>query len=372
MVAALLAKLTPITFCSDRCLKELFNVRQSQQFHAISGSHCKDNTLICEEDGSCLEPCHEPVHRDPPGTALVAATTRSIDFFDAADARDVIRNELTRLQEVRFEPTLPEARRFSEDDRPRIVSWLVQVVTALELTKETLHSAVSLVDRYITATEAHPPEAVLQLLALGCLSTAAKHEEVAQRSSDEWVRLAVDADSRSIYERLDLNRMEWLLLETVEWRIRVPNTLTFMRQYQAVLMNRGLIPGDPESAQLFKEHAEFMAEVSLLYNEFLNFGYSTVAVAALTLAAWYSQSASGAELSTRMPAVPVIKIVSDLAAFVDVDVSCLAPGLDRCMELMNHLHSHVVGRHTWGCIPDLGLLEPVATRYPQVFKRIDE
>jgi hypothetical protein len=45
--------------------------------------------------------------------------------------------------------TLSAGLWFFAVDRPRIVSWLVEVVTALRLTHETLHTAVSLLDRFV-------------------------------------------------------------------------------------------------------------------------------------------------------------------------------------------------------------------------------
>jgi cyclin A len=83
--------------------------------------------------------------------------------------------------------------------------------------------------------------------------------QVAQRSADEWVSLAVDNDRRMLYESPDLNRMEWLLLETVGWRIRVPNTWIFLRLYYAALETRGILPAEPPLAAAFRTCAELMA-----------------------------------------------------------------------------------------------------------------
>lgn len=63
------------------------------------------------------------------------------------------RNELKRQAGLRYVPDRPEARRFASLDRPRIVSWLVEVVAALKLSEEALHAAVSLLDRFVAGTE---------------------------------------------------------------------------------------------------------------------------------------------------------------------------------------------------------------------------
>ena len=57
--------------------------------------------------------------------------------------------------------------------------------------------------------------------------------------------------------------MEWLLLENVEWRIRVPNALTFLRHFHHGLAHcpssRGVVPNDPAGASAFKAIANFLA-----------------------------------------------------------------------------------------------------------------
>ena len=63
-----------------------------------------------------------------------------------------------------------------------------------------------------------------------------------------------------IPQREDLQRMEWLLLETVDWRIRVPNSLVFLRQYHnALLYEDGVVPADVASMAAFKTCANFLA-----------------------------------------------------------------------------------------------------------------
>ncbi|GIL60383.1 hypothetical protein Vafri_14990 [Volvox africanus] len=338
------------------------------------------NSLACDEDSSSLEQFHELVDGDQQGTSTSAVVNRA---FDAADVRDVIRNELVRLHELHFVAERPEAQYFALEYRSQVVSWFVQVVSALQLAKETLHCAVSLLDRYIAGTKALPTPAVIQLLALSCLSAAAKHEEVAQRSADEWVCLALSDDNRKLYEDRDLHRMEWLLLETVEWRIRVPNTFTFLRHYQAVLTNRGVIPDELASAALFKACSEFMAEISMLYAELLSFGYSTVAVACLILAeSHWPFVPSGGSLPAAVTASPVQSqqrllaaegpaaqsFLSELTAFTELDASCVAPGLGRCLEFMSHLYHFVVfANPTDG---GLALLAPILARYPQVVSHL--
>ncbi|PNH08276.1 Cyclin-D-2 [Tetrabaena socialis] len=347
-----------------------------------------DSLLACDEDESSLElPGGSPeLARSLPGgdapfSTLPIAGASHMAFM-ASDTRETIRNELARLNELRYAPDRPEAQRFACCDRPRVVSWMVEVVTAVGLSEETLHSAVSLLDRFVQGTETLPPEHVLQLLALACVSIAAKHEEVAQHRADDWVGLAVDSDNNPLYLRDDLQRMEWLLLETVEWRIRVPSALTFLRHYHHALAHGpaspGVVPSDPAGLAAFKACSNFLAELSLMYDTFLSYGYSTVAAACLVLAEWTSQGAApatpagpagpgGAAVPAAPAAAPVIRTVAALTAVAGVDVAALAPNLASCVEVLHQLHSRATtGGHPGGLPPraaELGLLAPVVMRY---------
>ncbi|GIL80551.1 hypothetical protein Vretimale_16008 [Volvox reticuliferus] len=177
--------------------------------------------------------------------------------------------------------------------------------------------------------------------------------------------------------------MEWLLLETVEWRIHVPNTFTFLRHYQTVLADRGVIPNDVASAALFKACSEFLAEISMLYVELLSFGYSTVAVACLILAeSQWSFAPSGGSLSSAATAITVQSrqrllaaeepaaqsILSELTSFTELDPSYVAPGLGCCLEFMSHLYHFIIfANPTDG---GLSLLAPVLARYPHVVSHL--
>ncbi|KXZ46704.1 CYCD2 protein [Gonium pectorale] len=326
-------------------------------------------SLECEEDGSslglpeasglerCAEPAPQPFVSSP--------------VFIAEDARIAIKVELERQSDLCYVPRQPAAIHFGSTDRPRIISWLVEVVTALGLSGNTLHTAVSLLDRFVANTETMPPEHVLQLLALACISLAAKHEEVSQYRPDEWVHLAVDEHRRPLYHRDDLKRMEWLLLETVDWRIRVPNTLTFLRHYHNALMNDAdawaeVARDDPRRAAAFDTCANFMADMSLLYDGFLPYSYSTVAIACLVLAEWNLKFADAGEAGGAA-APPQVRTVASLVALTrDADSTMLAPNLPICVEALHQLYSQVAPTGPDGQPPagtPLGLLAPVVARY---------
>ncbi|KAG2447934.1 hypothetical protein HYH02_007387 [Chlamydomonas schloesseri] len=325
-----------------------------------------ESSLQCDEDEHSLLPDD---HLTGSGAHVPHAQVLGLPRhpFSAEDAQAIIKNELIRQAGLRYVPDRPEARRFASLDRPRIVSWLVEVVSALRLSDEALYAAVSLLDRFVAGTETFPPEHVLQLLALACISLASKHEEVAQYRADDWVRLAVDSANRPLYQREDLQRMEMLLLETVDWRIRVPNSLVFLRLYHNVLLHQeGVVPADAASMAAFKTCANFLAELSLLYDAFLPYGYSTVATACLVLAEWTIKGNAGPAAMPQTGGAPAIRTVAALTELAGVDVAALAPNLAPCVEALHQLYAQATAPGPDGAPPSpvkLGLLAPVVARY---------
>jgi hypothetical protein len=65
----------------------------------------------------------------------------------------------------------------SPEMRVIVTSWLAEVADEFGLQQETLHLAVALLDRFLSATTA-VPRGALQLLAVACVMVAAKDLEV--------------------------------------------------------------------------------------------------------------------------------------------------------------------------------------------------
>ncbi|GLC72284.1 hypothetical protein PLESTF_001227600 [Pleodorina starrii] len=115
--------------------------------------------------------------------------------------------------------------------RARMVGWMREVSEALGLHVSTLFAATSLLDRFVAATETLPPEGLLQLLTLACMSVAVKYNETTQLSPSMWLSLAVSPEGKSLYSARDLQRCEFSLLQTVDWRLHQPNTHTFLEHF---------------------------------------------------------------------------------------------------------------------------------------------
>ncbi|EFN51503.1 hypothetical protein CHLNCDRAFT_18031, partial [Chlorella variabilis] len=61
--------------------------------------------------------------------------------------------------------------------RRTAASWLVEVTCEFRLHNETLWLAISLLDRFLSASKG-VPRTQLQLVGVACMLIAAKHEEV--------------------------------------------------------------------------------------------------------------------------------------------------------------------------------------------------
>jgi hypothetical protein len=154
--------------------------------------------------------------------------------------------------------------------RAIVVSWLSEVAAEFALQQETLFSAVSLLDRFLSATDA-VPRGVLQLAAVACAMVAAKQDEVGGPPVDELVDVAAGC-----FRREDLLRMERILLDALSWRVRAPTAYTFLHLIGQALP-RGL---QPAAAAL----ACYLTELANLDYATLAAPPSAVAGAALLLA----------------------------------------------------------------------------------------
>lgn len=244
------------------------------------------STLLCSEEAASVGRTERSgghsglVLSSPSGSPLTTS-------FRGDDAADMIRCELQR-QLPPAVPSHPAAAAFMSGCRQHVAGWMLEVAAALPLSSPTLATAVSLMDRFLCNTQTPPDEGILQLLALTALSVAAKHSEVQQPRPEQWLELAVDPEGRPLYLVDDFVRMEWLLLETLNWQVYVPTAVGFLSRCLAALAAdpraAAALPRVPQESRDFKALATLLTELSLLFHTFLAFSSSTVAVACLALA----------------------------------------------------------------------------------------
>jgi hypothetical protein len=166
--------------------------------------------------------------------------------------------------------TMPSTTFIDEAMRSTVVSWLAEVSLEYDLSQDTLHLAVSILDRFLSVTTRLPRQR-LQLVGVACMLIASKHEEQCHPSVSSFVSIADNS-----FTPKDLVRMEAAVLASLSYQINTTTSHTFLS-----LLRHGL--GDEEyspSASL----ANYLAELALLDASISPLQSSLVATAALALA----------------------------------------------------------------------------------------
>ncbi|GIL74426.1 hypothetical protein Vretimale_2118 [Volvox reticuliferus] len=238
--------------------------------------------------------------------------------FASGDLRRVIREDLEKQRHARVKVTSAAAlqtdmaagrgaplvvRRLPAQHRSLIVGWMREVTSALRLQPSTLFTATSMLDRFIVMSKTLPPDGLLQLLALTCMSVAVKYNEVGHIAPDVWLGLAVNPMGQRLYTPRDLQRYEFTLLQTIDWNLNQPTTHTFLEHFLMCLPHGGkhsIIGMDPLDRLKMEpqtmasrgtvcigpigSRAAMLAESTLMYDTFLSYDSSAVALACIILA----------------------------------------------------------------------------------------
>lgn len=211
----------------------------------------------------------------------------------------------------------------SASSRRIVIGWLIEVCCELNLQQDTLFLAVSLLDRF-TAVSPTLHKHILQLAATACFFVAAKDWETRELLVEDCVHMA---DNTFCAE--DLPRMEWMVLEALQWKTRAPTSFSFLQ-----LLRHGL-PPLPHSAQSL---SSFLVELSLLDADMLAFSHSTTAAAALLLA----------DIAVSGSASHVREGLVDLLPLLDSSELC------HCMARLSTLHQQACfGGEDMTCQPIL-------------------
>ncbi|KAM0833235.1 hypothetical protein ACQ4PT_064380 [Festuca glaucescens] len=115
-----------------------------------------------------LDPDSEPEQPDP-----AAARAAIVPYLEEIDSYMRSLEELRRLRDYMLPVTVTQGA-ITTTKRAKVVDWLVEVADDLKLMPDTLHLAVSYVDRFLSVGAIIPSE--LQLLGVTALLVAAKFE----------------------------------------------------------------------------------------------------------------------------------------------------------------------------------------------------
>ncbi|KAG6450712.1 cyclin-A1 [Manduca sexta] len=152
--------------------------------------------------------------------------------------------------------------------RSILVDWLVEVCDEYQQQSETLHLAVSYVDRFLSYMSVVRTK--LQLVGTAATYIAAKYEEVYPPEVSEFVYITDDT-----YTKREVLRMEHLILKVLSFDLSTPTSLAFLSHY---CISNGL------SKKTF-HLAAYIAELCLLEADpYLQFKPSIIAASSLATA----------------------------------------------------------------------------------------
>ncbi|KAJ8727125.1 hypothetical protein PYW08_015522 [Mythimna loreyi] len=152
--------------------------------------------------------------------------------------------------------------------RSILIDWLVEVCDEYNQQSETLHLAVSYVDRFLSYMSVVRTK--LQLVGTAATYIAAKYEEVYPPEVSEFVYITDDT-----YTKREVLRMEHLILKVLSFDLSTPTSLAFLSHY---CISNGL------SKRTF-HLAAYLAELCLLEADpYLQFKPSIIAASALATA----------------------------------------------------------------------------------------
>ncbi|CAK8568332.1 unnamed protein product [Lathyrus sativus] len=156
--------------------------------------------------------------------------------------------------------------------RGTLVDWLVEVADEYKLLSETLHLAVSYIDRFLSIHSVIRSK--LQLLGVSALLIASKYEETNPPKAIDFCQI-----TNHTYELHEVLEMEAKILKSLNYEMGNPNVITFLRRFVVIASDNR-----KTSNLQFEYLCNYLADLSLLDYECLQFKPSTVAASVIFLA----------------------------------------------------------------------------------------
>ncbi|XP_058783138.1 G2/mitotic-specific cyclin C13-1-like [Vicia villosa] len=159
--------------------------------------------------------------------------------------------------------------------REKLVDWLVEVADVYKLLPETLHLAVSYIDRFLSIQSLNTSK--LQLLGISAMLIASKYEEVNPTRAVQFCQITT-------YELHEVLEMEARILKSLNYEMGNPNVITFLRHGFFFSYLKFEYLNFATSHSQFKYLCNYLADLSLLDYECLQFKPSTLAASVIFLA----------------------------------------------------------------------------------------
>ncbi|KAL5725270.1 hypothetical protein ACHQM5_008431 [Ranunculus cassubicifolius] len=215
--------------------------------------------LICEEDAGIL------------------ADVESPDFQEIEFPTDIEESIAGFIQvESEFSPARFQSQSLDVSARQDFISWILKVQAFYGFQALTVYLSVNYMDRFLASrvlpqTSGWP----LQLLSIACLSLAAKMEEPLVPS---LLDLQVEG-TKYFFEPRTIRRMEFLVLDTLNWKLRSITPFTFIDFFASKVDSTGTCIG------FLISRATEIILATIKETRFLQYPQSSVAAASVLHAA---------------------------------------------------------------------------------------
>lgn len=222
----------PLSFSSCPCASSRLPLQELKQDvetpmclrEILSPMSIDKSTIDSEANNSLLN--DTPTICD---TSIVSVKDDMDKFFEVEEYRSDILDYL-REAELRNRPKPLYMRKqpdISHSMRTILVDWLVEVGEEYNLQNETLHLAISYIDRFLSIMSV--VRAKLQLVGTAAMFIAAKYEEIYPPEVNEFVYI-----TDNTYTRKQVLRMEQLILKVLTFDLCVPTTTVFLNGFPCV------------------------------------------------------------------------------------------------------------------------------------------
>ncbi|KAE9588037.1 putative cyclin [Lupinus albus] len=180
--------------------------------------------------------------------------------------------ELSRRPYPHFMETIQ--RDINQTMRGVLVDWLVEVSEEYKLVPDTLYLTVYLIDWFLSKNYIERQR--LQLLGITCMLIASKYEEINARRIEEFCFI-----TDNTYTKEEVLKMEIQVLKSAAYQLFAPTIKTFLRRFLRAAQASYKGP----SFEL-EYLGNYLAELTLMNYDFLNFFPSMIAASAVFLAGW--------------------------------------------------------------------------------------
>ncbi|CAH9095970.1 unnamed protein product [Cuscuta epithymum] len=153
--------------------------------------------------------------------------------------------------------------------RLKMVHWIVEQATKKELQKETMFLGVNLFDRFLTKGYFRK-ENNLQIAGIACLTLATRIEE---NQPLNCIRNKTFDIGMKVYSRSEVVAMEWVVQEVLNFQCFLPTIYNFLWFYLKAA----------RASEMVEKTVKYLALVTLLGHEHLNYWPSTVAAGLVIL-----------------------------------------------------------------------------------------